>query len=393
MILSNLLYVRNLIRSIFLLYSRNIKKGNRNQMAKSDLLKAKTAKNDEFYTQYHDIEKEMNVYLEFDDNVFKDKIILLPCDDPEWSNFTKFFAQNFQRFGLKKLISTSYAVESKNYKTVYQPTLFETNDPQFDVSKTRIKGKIFTLTRDKTGDGKVDVNDLEWTYLEGDGDFRSEEIIKLRDESDIIVTNPPFSLFREFLAWIVEANKKFVIIGNMNAITYKEVFPLIKNNKMWTGSRFNQRLNGKNMTFYVPDDYKLSGTEVDIDEDGKKMISVAGTGWYTNLEHGRRHQPLSLMTMNDNFKYCKHKEVKGKEYLKYDNYDAIEVPYTDAIPSDFNGVMGVPISFLNKYNPEQFEILALGIGEGNFTPTKRYEKFRDPITKNTLQIKEISYYM
>jgi len=346
-------------------------------MAHSDLSKAKNGKNDEFYTQYNDIQKEISAYLDYDPNVYRGKTILLPCDDPEWSNFTKFFAQNFNRFGLKKLISTSYAVESKNYKTNYQPTLFEVNDPQFDEYKTRKNGKIFTLTGDKSGDGKIDVNDLEWTYLEGDGDFRSEEIKKLRDESDIIVTNPPFSLFREFLAWIIEANKQFIIIGNMNAITYKEVFPLIKNNKMWTGIRFNQRLNGKNMTFLVPDDYKLSGTEVEVNSDGKKLISVAGTGWYTNLEHGRRHQPITLMTMADNIKFSKHKEVKGKEYQKYDNYDAIEIPFTDAIPSDYDGIMGVPISFLTKHNPEQFEILgATQRGCHDDVPdTKKYDDY------------------
>ena len=221
---------------------------------------------------------------------------------------------------------------------------------------------------------------MEWTYLKGDGDFRSDEIKKLRNEADIIVTNPPFSLFREFLAWIVEAEKQFLIIGNMNAITYKEVFPLIKNDKMWTGSRFNQRLNGKNMTFYVPDDYKLTGTEVEVSSDGKKMISVAGTGWYTNLDHGRRHQPLPLMTMADNIKFSKHKQVKGQEYLKYDNYNAIEVPFTDAIPSDYKGAMGVPISFLNKYNPEQFEIL---------NALNRYSLFDDDdliINKNEARI-------
>lgn len=318
---------------------------------------AQSSKKDEFYTQFHDIEKEMSAYLEYNPDVFRGKTILLPCDDPEWSNFTKYFAQNYERFGLKKLISTSYAVESKKYKNGYQPTLFEVNNPKYNEEKTRKNGKIFTLTRDKSGDGKIDVNDLEWSYLNGDGDFRSEEITKLRDESDIIVTNPPFSLFRDFLAWMVEADKQFVIIGNMNAITYKEVFPLIKNDKMWAGSRFNQRLNGKNMTFLVPDDYNLNGTEVEINSDGKKMISVAGTGWYTNLEHGIRHQPLALMTMNDNIKFSKHKEVRGKEYQKYENYDAIEVPFTNAIPSDYEGVMGVPISFLNKYNPVQFEIV------------------------------------
>ena len=323
----------------------------------SNLSKAKTAKNDEFYTQYNYIQTEINAYLDFNPDVFKNKTILLPCDDPEWSNFTRFFAQNFERLKLKKLISTSFAPESKSIKTNYEPTLFEVNDPKFDDKKTIVNGKIFTLRNDKTGDGKIDVDDLEWKYLNGDGDFRSEEIKKLRDEADIIITNPPFSLFRDFLAWIVEANKKFVIIGNMNAITYKEVFPIIKENKMWTGNRFNKRLNGKNMTFFVPDDYTLNGTEVEINNEGKKLISVAGTGWFTNLDHGIRHQFITLMSMSDNIKYSKHKEVKGKEYQKYDNYDAIEIPFTDAIPSDYEGVMGVPISFLPKYNPEQFEII------------------------------------
>ena len=179
-------------------------------MANENLTKAKSAKNDEFYTQYHDIEKEINAYLDYDPNVFEGKTILLPCDDPEWSNFTKFFAQNFERFKLKKIISTSYAPESKKISN-YQPTLFEINDPQFDTKKTIVNGKIFTLTKDKTGDGKIDVNDLEWTYLEGDGDFRSTEIKKLRDEADIIITNPPFSLFRDFLDWIIEADKKFLL--------------------------------------------------------------------------------------------------------------------------------------------------------------------------------------
>jgi len=297
-------------------------------MANSNLTSAKNAKNDEFYTQYHDIEKEINAYLEYDPNVFKDKTILMPCDDPEWSNFTKFFAQNFQRFGLKKLISTSYAPESKNYKNNYQPTLFEVNDPQFDEYKTKKNGKIFTLTRDKSGDGKIDVNDLEWSYLKGDGDFRSDEIKKLRDEADIIITNPPFSLFREFLSWIVEANKLFVIIGNMNAITYKEVFPLIKNDKIWLGNGFH----AGNAFFSTPfaKDYAEG---VYSPETG--LVKFRNVCWFSNLDHGRRHQPLPLMTMADNIKFSKHKEIKGKEYQKYDNYDAIEVPFTDAIPSDY----------------------------------------------------------
>ncbi len=320
-------------------------------MANQNLTKAKNAKNDEFYTQYHDIEKEITAYLDYNPDVFRGKTVLLPCDDPEWSNFTKFFAQNFERFGLKKLISTSYAPESKNFKNGYQPTLFETADPQFDATKTLIKGKIFTLTHDKSGDGKIDVNDLEWTYLEGDGDFRSKEIKKLRDEAEIIITNPPFSMFREFLGWIVEVDKLFVVIGSMNAITYKEVFPLIKENKMWLGNGFH----AGNAFFSTPV-IKEYATGVYNSETG--LVKFRNVCWFTNIDHGRRHQPLPLMTMNDNLKFSKHKEIKGKTgYDKYDNYNAIEVPFTDAIPSDYDGVMGVPISFLDKYCPEQFMIV------------------------------------
>jgi hypothetical protein len=327
-------------------------------MANSNLTSAKNAKNDEFYTQYYDIEKEINAYLEFNPNVFRGKTVLLPCDDPEWSNFTKFFAQNFEQFGLKKLISTSYAVESKKYKSFYQPTLFEVNDPQFDYNKTKKNGKIFTLDHDKSGDGKTDVNDLEWHYLEGDGDFKSAEIKKLRDEADIIITNPPFSLFRDFLAWIVEADKQFVIIGNMNAITYKEVFPLIKSDKMWLGNGFHAGNAYFSTTFA-----KEYATGVYNPETG--LVKFRNVCWFTNIDHGRRHQMLPLMTMADNLKFSKHKDLKGKKsYDRYDNYDAIEVPFTDAIPSDYDGVMGVPISFLDKYSPEQFEILGATESEG-----------------------------
>lgn len=341
-------------------------------MANTNLTNAKTAKNDEFYTQYPDIQKEINAYLDYDPNVFRGKTVLLPCDDPEWSNFTKFFAQNFELLGLKKLISTSYAPESKKYKMPYQPTLFETQQPYFNPDKSKTNGKIFVLTEDVSGDGRINLEDLQWQYLEGDGDFRSKEIRKLRDEADIIVTNPPFSLFREFLAWIMEAEKKFLIIGNINAIAYKEVFPLIMNNKIWTGCRFNKRVNGKNMTFLVPDYYEMSGTELYMDENGNKFISVAGTGWFTNLEHGRRHEPLRLMTMAENFKHSKHKEVRGrKDYEHYINYDAIEIPFTDAIPSDYEGTMGVPISFIDKYCPEQFEIIGIGLELANMDIIKK----------------------
>ena len=323
-------------------------------MANETLSRAKEAKNDEFYTQYHDIEKEVNAYIEFNPDVFRGKTVLLPCDDPEWSNFTKFFAQNFERFGLKKLISTSYAPESKKYKFGYQPTLFETEAPHFNADKSKTHGKIFILDHDVTGDGKVNFEDLQWDYLEGDGDFRSKEICALRDQADFIITNPPFSMFREFLAWIVEADKQFVIIGNMNAISYKEVFPLIKDNKIWYGCS----ISSGDREFGVPDEYPLTAAGWRIDENGKKYIRVKGVRWFTNIDHGRRHQQLPLMTMADNLKFSRHKEIKGKSaYIHYENYDAIDVPFTDAIPSDYEGAMGVPISFLDKYCPEQFEII------------------------------------
>lgn len=322
-----------------------------------DLRNADRNQNDEFYTQYIDIQNEINAYLEYNSEVFKGKTILLPCDDPEWSNFTKFFAQNFERFGLKKLISTSFATNSKKYKKAVQLSLFEIEDERFDPSKTDICGKIFILTRDKNKSGKIDINDLEWDYLDGDGDFRSEEVKKQRNEADIIITNPPFSLFREFLQWIIEANKQFIIIGNVNAISYKEVFPYIKADKLWLGPS----IHSGDREFRVPDDYPITASGFRIDNENNKYIRVKGVRWYTNIEHGRRHQPLSLMSLNDNIKFSKHKEVKGKVYQKFDFYDAINVPFTDAIPNDYDGLMGVPITFIDKYCPEQFEIID-GIG-------------------------------
>lgn len=286
------------------------------------LLKAKIAKNDEFYTQYYDIEKEIQAYLEFNPDVFKDKTVLLPCDDPEWSNFTRYFAQNFTHLGLKKLISTSFAPKTKSIQ----------------------QGKIFTLTKDNHDDGVIDLDNLEWTYLAGDGDFRSDEIKALRDEADIIVTNPPFSLFREFLAWIVGAEKNFIVVANLNCITYKNVFPLIKENKLWLGG--TARSGG--MWFKTADETFIYGVNM------KRVPSI----WITNLDHGRRHEPLQLMAMADNLKF--NKKLEGKNaYVEYDNFKAIEIPFTNAIPSDYKGVMGVPISFLDKYNPEQFEILGI----------------------------------
>ena len=340
-------------------------------MAKnSNLGQAKQAKNDEFYTQYVDIQKEVNAYIEYNPDVFRGKTILLPCDDPEWSNFTKFFALNFEYFGLRKLISTSYAIESKKYKTNWQPTLFETTNPLYDADKTRVKGKIFTLTHDTNRNGRIDIDDLEWHYMEDDGDFRSEEVTRLRDEADIIITNPPFSLFREFVQWIMDGGKQFLMLGNKNAVTYKEVFPLFKENKLWSGK--TEWAGG--LWFETTD-------KEDIDRviGGKNMKNVPSI-WFTNLEHNRRHQPLQLMTMEDNIMYSRHKEIKGIGYQRYDNYDAIEVPFTDAIPSDYEGVMGVPISFLDKYCPEQFDIvgneydLNLSKGRGYVNGVRMYSR-------------------
>lgn len=209
------------------------------------------------------------------------------------------------------------------------------------------------------------------SYLHGDsdfvpGDFRSKEVTRLRDNADIIITNPPFSLFREFVKWIDPKNKKFLIIGNINVVTYKEIFPLIRDNYMWMGSS----IHSGDRPFYVPDDYPLNASGAGIDEEGRKYIRVKGVRWFTNLDHGRRHEPLSLMSMADNIKFSKHKDVKSHEYLQYDNYDALDVPYTDAIPNDYEGIMGVPITFLDKYNPDQFIIK--GLAAGNSRKTKLY---------------------
>ena len=325
-------------------------------MANKTLNNARAAKKDEFYTMFYDIETEMEAYLDYNPNVFRGKTVLLPCDDPEWSNFTKYFAQNFEELGLKKLISTSYAPESMTYKNGIQLSLFETQSPKYDKDKTKTHGKIFVLTEDSTRDRMTNIDDLQWDYLEGDGDFRSKEVTKLRDEADIIITNPPFSLFREFLAWIMEANKQFVIIGNINAISYKEVFPSLKDNKMWIGAtNFNT-----GMYFRVPDDFEYASTyKFEREKNGMKVNRVPATCWFTNLEHGRRHIQKPLMSMDDNIKYSKHKEIKGIGYKHYDNFDAIEVNYFDAIPSDYKGMMGMSLTYMDKYCPDCFEIVGI----------------------------------
>ena len=319
---------------------------------------AKTAKNDEFYTQYSDIEAEMNAYVEYNPDVFRGKTILCPCDDPEWSNFTKYFASNFERFGLKKLISTSYAKGAGNK----QLTMFEESSPLFDMQKHDTHGKVFTITRDKDGSGNIDTDDIEFDgYLDGDGDFRSAEVCRLRDEADIIITNPPFSLFREFLAWIMEAGKQFIIIGNMNAITYKELFQWLMNNKLWLGTTTPKE-------FITSISYGMRKNTVTRD-DGVTVAKFGNVCWFTNIDHYRRHNELILDTAAHNLKYNKKLRKKLEndfgliEYMRYGNYDAIEVPFAECIPSDYDGVMGVPISFLNSYNPDQFEILGLTYGD------------------------------
>ena len=325
-------------------------------MANTNLAAARAAKNDEFYTQYHDIEAEMNAYLDYDPGTFRDKTVLLPCDDPEWSSFMRYFVARFQDLGLKRLISTSYAPESKRYRGPWQPTIFETRSPRFRPARSRLQGKIFTLDRDTSGGGRVDIDDLQWDYLEGDGDFRDAEVTALRDAADIIITNPPFSLFREFLAWVVAGGQRFAVIGSINAITYREAFPLIRANGMWLGAREA----GRDMVFGVPE-----GAEVGA-RDRAKAARLGNACWFTNLEHGRRHEPLGLMTMADNLRFSRHREIQGRAaYPRYDNYDAIEVPYVDVIPSDYDGVMGVPNTFLDRYCPEQFEILDASESEGS----------------------------
>lgn len=344
-------------------------------MANKNLSNARKAKNDEFYTQFSDIQKEVESYLEYNPDTFKGKVIYSNCDDPFESNFFRYFVLNFNRLGLKRLISTSYK-PSPVANT--QITLFGD-----DVTLEPVKGRpkivankfIINEVGDVDGDGSFTLEDIakklrdnknnEWTPLEEDGDFRSDECVELLKQSDIVVTNPPFSLFREYITQLFEYDKQFLIIGNMNAITYKEVFPLIKANKVWFGN--NAKVNGGAMFYEIPEAIANleQVREIKVNEQGKKVFitRVQGVRWYTNLDHGRRHQPLSLMTMADNLKF--NKKMLGKtSYDKYDNYDAIDVSYVDAIPSDYDGVIGVPISFMDKYSSDQFDILGANRGVG-----------------------------
>ncbi len=365
------------------------------------LSSAKEAKKDEFYTRWEEIELEVNAYLEYDPDVFRGKTILLPADDPFESNFFKFFATHFNDYGLKKLISTSYD-PSPIVNTQLELSLFDdsTDVKQGDTKKFSRAYKIeLTSVDDFDHNGRVNIDDVELalinerkkidsgkkssilSFLNGDanpdgkstfsaGDFRSQEVTALKDEADIIITNPPFSLFRDFMAWVNPNEKKFLILGNVNAVSYKEVFPLFQNNVIWFGSSIH---SGDRM-FYVPDSYPLDAAGSGVDANGRRYIRVKGVRWYTNLDHGRRHQPLSLMSKADNLKFNQQllkkfkKDFDMADYPHYDNYDALEVPFTSAIPGDYPGVMGVPLTFLDKYNPEQFEI----IGLDRYTVPKEY---------------------
>ncbi|WP_339857253.1 adenine-specific methyltransferase EcoRI family protein [Pseudohongiella acticola] len=335
-------------------------------MANKNLTSAKKAKNDEFYTQFSDIQKEIESYLEYDPNTFKGKVVYSNCDDPFESNFFRYFVLNFNRLGLKKIISTSYKPSP-----VANSQLGLFGD---DKTLPELKGRpkitankfIINEVGNVDGDGSFTLEDIakqlranknnEWTPLEGDGDFRSDECVELLKQSDVVVTNPPFSLFREYITQLFEYNKKFLIIGNLNAIKYTEVFPNIKNNKVWLGN--NARVNGGAMFYEIPEAVANLDQvrEIRTDEKGKKVYitRVQGVRWFTNLDHGRLHQKIPLMTEADVIKFS-----TNRPFEKYDNYDAIDVSLVKNIPSDYDGMMGVPISFLDKYSIEQFEIIDL----------------------------------
>ncbi len=314
-----------------------------NKSSNKNLHAAKTSKKDEFYTQLSDIEKELRHYKDH----FKGKVVFCNCDDPRVSNFFHYFSYSFETLGLKKLITTCY----KNQ-----------NADLFSEHKSE-KAIYLEYTGDKNGNKIPDAEEIGIKHLKGDGDFRSPECIKLLKQADIIVTNPPFSLFREYVAQLIELNKKFIIIGNLNALTYKEIFKLVKDNKIW----FGPSIHSGDREFGVPEHYTLDAASSRTDEDGNKFIRVKGVRWFTNLDYEERHEDLVL--------FKKYNEI---DYPKYDNYDAINVDVTKDIPMDYAGVMGVPITFIDKFNPEQFEILGLsqkvGFGLNSF---KFYDEYKE----------------
>lgn len=343
------------------------------------LNKAGVAKKDEFYTQLTDIEKEMRYYRDY----FKGKTVLCNCDDPFESNFFKYFAMNFNSLGLKKLIATCYSTSPIVYT---QLSMFD----EGEIVAVDYKGKkpykvIISKVEDENGDGRVDLADVEYllrnkrnvlTLLEGDGDFRSEECIELLKQADVVVTNPPFSLFREYIAQLMEYEKDFIIIGNQNAITYKEIFPLFMNNQIWYGASIHS--HGRD--FRVPDDYPLEAYEFRTDENGIKYINVKGARWFTNIDYKERHEKLIL-----------YKSYSPDDYPRYDNYNAIEVGKTADIPCDYDEVMGVPISFVDKYNPDQFVIL--GCSDNGAVPDEyklpHFKRHNEPYVHGQKKYKRI----
>jgi len=319
-------------------------------MANKNLKKAKAGKKDEFYTQLPDIERELGHYK----NHLKGKTIFCNCDDPMESNFYFYFAENFEFLGIKKLISTHFETEKPSYKL----------EIKYDINNDGKKNKLDTIK----------------TPLKQNGDFRSPECIEILKEADIVITNPPFSLFREYVAQLIEYDKKFVILGNCNALTYKEIFKLIKEDKIWLG----KSIHSGDVEFRVPDDYEIRSKSLRIDMNGNKYIRVPSIRWFTNLDYKERHEDLIL-----------YKIYNEEEYPKYDNYDAINIDKTKEIPMDYKGAMGVPITFMDKYNPDQFEIIALGIvGSIDFTSNKKMEildKTGNPTGKFTSNAKGTLY--
>ena len=340
-------------------------------MAHTDLKQAKDNKQDEFYTQLTDIELEMKYYR----SQFRDKVILCNCDDPYESNFFKYFAMNFNFLGLKKLIATCYNGSPVAYT---QLSIFDLDEATPKEDRIAYKVEI-TKVEDLNGDGAIDLDDVEAMLqipgmvqrLEGNGDFRSEECIELLKEADIVVTNPPFSLFREYIAQLIEYNKKFIIIGNQNAITYRETFRLIKENKLWLGAS----IHSGDREFRIPDNYEVRSKSLRIDENGYRYVRVVGVRWWTNMDYPQRHEDLIL-----------YKTYKGheEEYPKFYNFEAINIGTTAEIPVDYDGVMGVPITFLDKYNPDQFEIIGLGISNSGLECgvkgyTAEHKKYRKEV--------------
>ena len=335
---------------------------------------ASKAKKDEFYTQLTDIEKELRHYRQH----FSGKTVLCNCDDPFESNFFKYFVLNFNRLGLKKLIATCYTGSPIANQ---QLSLFDIIE-ETEENENKPYKAVVTTVYDKTGDGSVDMFDVaelfksgenELSELKGDGDFRSPECLALLDEADIVVTNPPFSLFREYVTVLIEHKKKFIIIGNVNALKYKEIFPYVLSNQIWLGAS----IHSGDRAFFVPKDYPLDATNCGIDEvTGRKYIRVKGVRWFTNLDIKQRHEEMILV-----------KRYNPAEYPKYVNYDAIEVSKTADIPCDYTGKMGVPITFMDKYCPDQFEIIGM-----NWTVLAD-AKLSDDIREHNIVARRLNFYL